>query len=137
MADSKATKEPEKTQEELRRERVVRAEEAKKRRAEAASEFGAMVFNPSNAEAATVLSMSWAVERMFYTNRRAGQRANIVDTNNMEAQLLFREAIVEFADSLKQISKIVKRDYKEDALIKEYRKEIPKQRELLEKIKAL
>jgi hypothetical protein len=115
----------------------ARNEEFKQRRLTLAAERGALVFNPEQGEAVLVLNLSQAVERIFRKNRRKDQKADIVDVKGMEAQLLFREAVVEFADKLKEAAKILGKDYREDAIVKGYRSKIPDEKERLVKIKEL
>jgi len=115
----------------------ARNEEYKQRRLMLAAERGAMVFNPEQGEAVLVLNMSQAVERIFRKNRRKDQKSDIVDIKGMEAQLFFREAIVEFNDKLREAAKILGKEYREDAIVKEYRSKIPEEKERLMKIKEL
>lgn len=111
-------------------------ERLKTQRIEKAAERGAMVFNPEGGEAQVFFSLGRSVDVIFRTSRKQEQKLNVFNLEEMAATLKYKKALVSFSDELKSIAKMRGREYKEEAIIGEYRKDLPNEEAMLEKFKV-
>ena len=123
---------PKRTQEET----TAYYERLRVQRIEKAGERGAMVVNPEGGEAQVFFSIGRSVDSIFRTSRKQEQKLSVFNLEEMSATLMYKKALVTFSDDLKTIAKMRGRDYREEAIISEYRKAIPNEESLLEKFKS-
>lgn len=111
-------------------------ERLRTQRIEKAGERNAIVVNPEGGEAQVFFSLGRSVDAIFRTSRKQEQKLSVFDLNEMSATLEYKKALVDLSDKLKVIAKKRGREYKEEAIIGEYRKDLPNEEAMLEKFKA-
>lgn len=112
-------------------------EEITNQRVERAKERGAFVSVPQSAEATTLALMVNSVDFVFRENRNPSKRLSLSSTaNKMIATVKYKKALIAFSDDIKEISELLGKEYREQAIIKTARKEIEQDEKYLETISA-
>lgn len=127
-----------KSKEEVEVERAERRAENERKtkiRVEKAGERGALVVNPEGGEAQIFYYMGRSVDSIFRTSRKQELKLSVINIKEMGATLAYKKALVAFSDEMKGIAKMLDKDYREEAMVADYRKDLPKEEAMFEKIK--
>ena len=105
--------------EQARRDEFLKRQEYKIQKAQ---ERGSVVLNIEQPESMAMIDIIRNVDRLFKKGRTP--RANIVNIKEMEAQLIYREAIVEFSQQLQLVAKMLDKDFRPSATLKSYKSKL-------------